>query len=207
MERIAIIGYSGHAYVVLDTCKKAGISVQYYCEKKEVEDNSFCLDYVGDERTQSFDWDKIDAFVLGVGSNIVREQVSGIIHINHKRIITVVHPTAVIGNLVTIGDGTVITANSTINPLAKIGVNCIINTGAILEHECFIGNNSHIAPGAVLAGRVAVGNNCLVGANSIIKQGVRIGDNVTIGAGSVVLKDISDNEIWVGNPAKKLNVK
>lgn len=61
-----------------------------------------------------------------------------------------------------------------------------------------------IAPGAVLAGNVMVGENSFIGANSVVKQGVTIGNGVTVGAESVVIKNIPDNEIWVGNPAKKL---
>ena len=40
--------------------------------------------------------------------------------------------------------------------------------------------------------------------NSIILKGVTVGKHSIVGAGSVVTKDIPDNEIWVGNPAKKI---
>ena len=41
-----------------------------------------------------------------------------------------------------------------------------------------------------------------IGAGSIILGGIRIGKNVMIGAGSVVTKNIPDNELWLGNPAR-----
>lgn len=44
--------------------------------------------------------------------------------------------------------------------------------------------------------------NTFVGANSVILPGVTIGSNVVIGAGSVVTKDISDNCVAFGSPAK-----
>lgn len=47
-----------------------------------------------------------------------------------------------------------------------------------------------------------LGDNVEVGANVVVIGGVRIGNNVKIGAGSVVTKDIPDNCIVVGNPAK-----
>jgi len=49
---------------------------------------------------------------------------------------------------------------------------------------------------------ITIGNNVWIGGSAIICPGITIGDNVTIGAGSVVTKDIMDNVIAVGNPAK-----
>ncbi|MFI1772466.1 acyltransferase [Thalassobellus citreus] len=51
---------------------------------------------------------------------------------------------------------------------------------------------------------VNIGNNVFIGAYTIILKGVTIGDNSIIGAGSLVAKDIPANEIWAGNPAKKI---
>jgi len=50
--------------------------------------------------------------------------------------------------------------------------------------------------------RPIIGNNVSLGCNVTIIGGVRIGDNVTVGAGSVVVKDVPDNCIVAGNPAK-----
>lgn len=47
-----------------------------------------------------------------------------------------------------------------------------------------------------------IGNNCYFGAGSIVMGPVRIGNNVIIGAGSIVTKDIPDNCVVAGNPAK-----
>ena len=51
-------------------------------------------------------------------------------------------------------------------------------------------------------GRPIIGDNVTVGANVTIVGPVRVGNNVTIGAGSVVVKDIPDNSVAVGNPAR-----
>ena len=47
-----------------------------------------------------------------------------------------------------------------------------------------------------------IGHDCVIGVNSIIMPGVKIGNEVVIGSGSVVTKNIPDNCIVVGNPAK-----
>ena len=51
-------------------------------------------------------------------------------------------------------------------------------------------------------GLVEIGNDVFIGSGSIILPNVRIGNNVVIGAGSVVSKDIPDDSLVLGNPAR-----
>lgn len=51
-------------------------------------------------------------------------------------------------------------------------------------------------------GKILVGNNVHIGTNAIIMPGVTIGNNVVIGCGAIVTKDIPDNSVAVGIPAK-----
>ena len=90
---------------------------------------------------------------------------------------------------------------------ASIGKNCMINTGVIIEHDCKIGDYCHIAPGVHISGTVSIGELSFIGIGATIIQGIKIGKNVTIGAGSVVIKDIPDNVIALGNPAKIVKSK
>lgn len=75
----------------------------------------------------------------------------------------------------------------------------------ILNAEC-IGKNFRCIHcttlGAGKNGIPTIGDNVSLGANVVIIGNVKIGNNVTIGAGSVVVKDIPDNSVAVGNPAK-----
>ena len=58
--------------------------------------------------------------------------------------------------------------------------------------------------GTVISKPIEIGNNVLIGANAVILPGIRIGNNSIVGAASVVTKEVKDNEIVAGNPAKKL---
>lgn len=73
---------------------------------------------------------------------------------------------------------------------AVIGDNCVI------EQEVTIGGRSNID---VLP---EIGNNVMLGAGAKIIGPVKIGNNVQVGAGAVVVKDVPDNCVVVGVPAK-----
>ena len=68
----------------------------------------------------------------------------------------------------------------------------------ILAHD----TSTYVFFGKTRAANVTIGNDVFVGASSIILPGVHVGNRVIIGAGSVVTKDIPDNSVAAGNPAK-----
>lgn len=68
----------------------------------------------------------------------------------------------------------------------------------ILAHDA----STYVFFGKTRAANVVIGNDVFVGASSIILPGVHIGNRVIVGAGSIVTKDIPDNSVAVGNPAK-----
>ena len=57
-------------------------------------------------------------------------------------------------------------------------------------------------PDLELAGEIVVGDNVFVGMKALILPGVTIGNNCIVGANSVVTKDVPDNCVVAGNPAK-----
>lgn len=114
----------------------------------------------------------------------------------------IIHSSATILSSITTNYGIHIFANSMVGVDVKLGHGVIINSSATIEHECKISDGVHIAPGATLCGCVEIGKQSFVGANATILPRIKIGQNVIIGAGAVVTKNISDNTIAFGNPAK-----
>mgnify|MGYP005811906287 CR=1 FL=1 len=201
---VAVVGYSGHSYVIIDILLNAGRMVTAYCDSNEKEKNPYHLNYLGSENEVIEELRKFDYFI-GVGHNGIRRKVYQQLMSELGNPINAIHPSAVISASVEMKHGIMISANATINPLVTLGTGVICNTSSSIDHECVIGDFAHIAPGAVLCGNVMVGAGTFVGANSVIKQGVRIGQNVTIGAGTVVIRDIPDNTMVVGNPQRILH--
>lgn len=107
----------------------------------------------------------------------------------------------------------------------KIGDNCRIYIRDWGSEPFLInlGNNITIAPGVKFSthdgsywifrekdkryyryGKISIGNNVFVGMNCIILPNVNIEDNVVVGAGSVITKDLECNNVYAGNPARKI---
>ena len=55
-----------------------------------------------------------------------------------------------------------------------------------------------------LAGTVSVGPTAYLGAGAIVREGVTIGAGALIGMGAVVLDNVPPDEVWAGNPARRL---
>jgi len=87
--------------------------------------------------------------------------------------------------------------------LVTLGDNVYISVGA--QFICHDGSTLPFrkdVPDLELAGEIVVGDNVFIGLQAIILAGVKIGSNCVIGAGSIVTKDVPDNSIYAGVPAK-----
>lgn len=104
------------------------------------------------------------------------------------------------------GPGSVVLAGSIVNSGADISEGVIVNCGAIVEHGCRIGAYSHVAPGAVIAGDVELGADVWIGANATVLQGLSICAGTMIGAGAVVTKAIMVPGVYVGQPARRIDL-
>lgn len=82
--------------------------------------------------------------------------------------------------------------------LIEIGDDVTITNSTILAHDA----STKRYLGKAKIGKVKIGNRVFIGWNSLVLCNVRIGDDVIIGAGSVVTRDIPNNSVAVGNPAR-----
>lgn len=197
-----LIGYSGHAYVVIEAAQSNDIEFSGYYDMIEKEINPYNLQYLGNESPELVTQNN---WFVAVGNNILRRKIYE--RLKHfGNCLTIIHKTTTISTSSCIENGTFISAGVVVNALTHICEGVILNTSSIVEHECKVGMFSHIGPGAVLAGNVIVGENTFIGANSVVKEGIKIGNNVVIGAGTVVIKDIPDNITIMGNPGKPKNI-
>lgn len=183
-----IYGNGGHAKVVDDIARANGY------------DNLIFLDDNSDMKFNS-NLPK-HPIIIAIGNALIRQKLQNLVLSSGFELITLIHPTAVIGSDVTIGNGSVVMPGAIINAKSTIGNGVIINSGAIIEHECTIGDFAHICPGVAIAGGSLVGERSWIGIGSSIIQNITIKPDITIGAGSVVVKDILEGSLAYGNPCR-----
>lgn len=203
--KTVIIGSGGHGKVVLDILQlDQNIEVAGFIDDdlSRHGKNINGIQVIGGFSAIQNIFDKIDHGIVGIGDNLVRAVVFKKMLDFGLNAVAAIHPGAIIARTAKIGNGTVIAANAVINPDAVIEENCIINTGAIIEHDNLIAEHVHVSPGANIAGNVSIGKYSHIGIGASVVNGIVIGQNATIGAGAIVIKDVPDNAVVAGVPAK-----
>ncbi len=201
--RLAILGASGHGKVVADTALQAGWQdVVFFDDAWPGFQSNGSWSVVGDTQRLIDQRDDFDGIIVGIGNNQIRLQKARELETCGTRLVTLVHPRAIISSAITLGRGSVVFAGAIIQIDSRIGAACIINTGATVDHECILSDGVHISPGVHLAGGVHVGERSFVGIGAVVKPLVEIGVGVTVGAGAAVMADVPDGQTVVGVPAK-----
>ena len=173
---------------------------------KMIGDVLFGYNVIGrqDEINELIEEYNIEGCVIAIGDNWSRKKVYDQISKLAPNIAwpNVLHPSVIIANHVTMGKGILAMAGVIINSGAYLGDFTNYFTNSNVEHDCFIDDFASISAGVVLGGKVKVGRYSAVALNATVFDRLTIGENSVIGAASLVTKDISDNVLAYGNPAK-----
>lgn len=197
---ISIIGAGGHAQVVLDALLEQISSNSVKIYDQEIKRKELMGIRIIDMRQH--DIPNKSQFHVAVGSNYNRCQVAKKYIDMGCGLYTVVHKRAIVSTFSHIREGAFLAAGSITGPNALVGVGSIINHNAVIDHECLIGDYVHVAPNVTLGGNVAVGDRSFIGAGATVLPGVRIGSGVIVGAGAVVTRDVDNDVVVKGVPAK-----
>lgn len=204
-KSIYLFGYSGHAYVVIESILDLGYTIKGYFDIHKAKHNPYKIPYLGSEKSVDVKQIVGSDFVFPcVGDNYLRNEMLQLFNKEGLNQCRIIDPSANVSPSAQIGFSTYIGKGSIINAQAQIGDACIVNSNAIVEHDCQVFNAAHVAPGTVLCGNVQVGNKTLIGAKSVIRPNLSICEDVTLGVGSVLVKSIDRAGTWVGNPAREV---
>lgn len=134
--------------------------------------------------------------------------------VDYKEIKARIEPGAIIRDQVDIKPKAIIMMGAIINVGAVIGEETMIDMGAVVGGRAIIGKRCHIGANAVIAGvieppsakPVIIEDDVVIGAGAVILEGVRVGRGSVIGANAVVNKDVLENVVVGGIPAKEIKL-
>ena len=147
-------------------------------------------------------------FLLTMGDNNIRESLAKHITSLGGKVPTLIHPTSVISRFAQISpNGVYISAFSFVQADSIVGDNTVILSHVNISHTTTIGVGCFIAGGATIGAYTEVGDHVFIGqgALSISDKVKKIGKNSYIGARSLITKDIPENVIVAGSPARIIN--
>ena len=159
------------------------------------------------EAYDKFKDDKSVKFVFAIyRSDVLKERIAlrDSLNIPIDRFLNFVHPSALVSKSAKLGKAHIILANCTINCNAELGDFVTMNTNSLIGHDTVIGNNNFIAAHTCIGSGLHIGNGNFTGLNSSLKNLITVGDYNLIGMAANVVKNVTDNNILVGNPAKSL---
>ena len=206
---LILIGGGGHCHSSIDVVELEGRYSVYGILDRSIEKGVKVLGYpvLGDDEVLNGFAGQGYHFLITIGqikSAAPRFNLWEKLKSTGANMATVISPRSYVSPSASVEAGTAVFHNAVVNAKASIGFNSIINTSSLIEHDTRIGDHVHVSTGAIINGGCSIGDRTFIGSGATIVNNVNIGSDVIIGAGSVVVNDITEQGIYVGNPAKKI---
>ena len=185
-ETVQRLGWRVHAYVRNQTQGAVPARLRPVIDKADVVESVRSLPVV------------FPLITPGFRQLLEQEAIDG----GWREFASVIDPTAIVAASASFGAGALI------NSGALVGANCVasrfvvLNRGASVGHDVQLERFVSIGPGAIICGGCRIEAGAFVGAGAIVNPETRVGRNCVVGAGAVVTRDVPDECLVVGNPAR-----
>jgi sugar O-acyltransferase (sialic acid O-acetyltransferase NeuD family) len=141
-------------------------------------------------------------WVVAVGDPALRRRLAARLAAGAAPAPALVHPEATLGSDVLVGDGSIVCAGVRVSTHVRLGRHDHLLAGAVVGHDVVVGDHVSINPGAVVSGTVHVGADTMIGAGSIVLQQLTVGARSVVAAGACVVRDVTDDVVVRGVPAR-----
>ena len=207
MKNLLIIGARGWGREVYDIAKACIENGSDIMVKGFLDDNTEALEEYDNYPpiigpVESYEIMPHDVFICALGDVDFKKHYTDIIEAKGGEFISLVHPTAILGNNAKIGRGCVVGAYANLSSDTQIGDFVTFSIKAGMGHDSTVGNYSHIGGLSNISGFVTIGKMVTIHPCCNIVPHKKIGDNAVVGTGSVVLSSVKAGKTVYGNPAK-----
>jgi acetyltransferase EpsM len=203
---LIVLGCGGHGKVVAEAALASGRKVLGFADDNAALRGAQILGLpviaIGREELLARCRVEASEIALAFGDNFRRSTVFSELTASGVRLSAIVHPRAVVSPSATVGDGAVVFAGAIVNADAHIGEGVILNTAVTVDHDGDIGAFAHLSPGVHLGGTVCVGAGTHLGLGALVRNNVRVGSWSMVGMGAVVVRDLPDDVLALGIPAR-----
>ncbi len=203
---LIVVGFSGFGKEVFWLANRLGLTVRGFLDDNpDVSKKSFGRTPVLGGVMQWQNHADCD-FVIAIGNPRIRKKVlEKMCSVGTPSFATLIDPAAVVmADHVSVGSGSVICAGSICTVEVDIGAHVIINLNCTVGHETRIDDFVTIAPMVAISGNVFIGACAEIGTGAAIRQGLTVNAGAMIGMGSVLTKNVAENTVVFGSPAKPI---
>ena len=205
---LIIVGFSGFGKEVYWLASRLGITVRGFLDDNPaVAGEKFRSASVLGRAQQWQEYSDCD-FVIAIGNPRIRKKVhETMCVVGNPSFATLIDPGAVaMPEYASIGPGSVICAGTVCTVEVEIGAHVILNLNCTVGHETCIEDFATIAPMVAISGNVRIGQCAEVGTGASIRQGLTVNGGAMIGMGSVLTKNVAENTVVFGSPAKPIKL-
>jgi sugar O-acyltransferase, sialic acid O-acetyltransferase NeuD family len=142
--------------------------------------------------------------VIALGEPAIREVLYKKVTESNYHLATLVHPNVVIPEDTKIGKGVVINLGDFVSCNVEIEDNAFLQQYVVIGHDSTIKRHTVVSAFVSIAGHCCIGEGTYIGMHVPVKETITIGDNVIIGMGSCVVRDIPNDVVAIGNPARAM---
>ena len=186
----AIFGYGGHALEVVSFMLQP---VTFFVDDEYANGIALPISEIKKDEYE---------IMIAIGDSYIRKEISQ--RLNGIKYFSFIHPTAIIGLNVAIGEGSYVGPYSIITNNVVLGKHAILNRVNGIGHDVVAKDYLSMMPGAIIGGGCDIGECVYIGSNAVIKEKISVCDNVFFGLNSGVTKDVNQSGVFVGTPARKI---
>ena len=202
-QNCIIIGAGTYGQVYAEYLKDSYNVIAFYDDDVDLHNSKVNGIEVAGKVIDALSLPKSTAIFVPIGNNPIRVELLKKFEENGFDIPSYIHPQTIIHPSVKIGKAVYILTGTNIMPLSVIGDYSMISMGVNIAHHTIIEDACFFSQGSNIGASILLKTLAYVGISATLMTGLKtVGRNSLIGAGAVVIKDVPENAVMAGVPAK-----